>query len=105
MKTLWVTLFAIGVFGLSGFAVKPAHAQRGGNYYTDANGVVWSADRNYYWDREARYWHKVRDHRRRRNVLLGVGAVGAVTGSGTLMGVGFGGAAANEIIDRRHRDW
>jgi hypothetical protein len=52
-----------------------------------------------------RHARKVRKHKRRRNVLLGVGAVGLVTHTGVLTGIGLGGAAANEVIDHRHRDW
>jgi hypothetical protein len=75
----------------------------GSGYY--GNRSYYNGNRYYYNDYRGYRYDPVRRHKRRRNVLLGVGAVGLVTGSGVLTGVGLGGAAANEIIDRRNRDW
>ena len=71
----------------------------------DWHGNGYYGNRYYYNDYHRHRYDPVRRHKRRRNVLLGVGALGIVTGSGVLTGVGLGGAAANEVIDRRNRDW
>lgn len=93
-------------------AAVPAEAQSRRGYYDD-NGN-WVSTRNAYRSSsrqayrnsgERQYRNKVRSHRRRRNVLLGVGALGLVTGSGALSGIGLGGAAANHFIDDEHRDY
>ena len=93
-------ILALCLFSL-GLLATPAQARHYRDGYYDANGNwVTTVDSSGY-----RHHDPVRAHKRRRNVLLGVGAVGLVTHSGVLTGVGLGGAAANEIIDRRHRDW
>lgn len=93
-----------------GAAAVPADARNRRGYYDDNGNWVSSrsAYSRSYDNRNQRYNNyngKVRSHRRRRNVLLGVGALGLVTGSGALTGVGLGGAAANHFIDNEHRDY
>ena len=84
----------------------PAQARhhRDVNGYTDSNGVYHEYVENtgYRFDHQQR---KVQAHKERRNILLGVGAVGLLTGSRAATVIGLGGAAANEVVDRRHRDW
>lgn len=106
-----IVLLALA-FGLASAPVEARHRY----YYPDPSGYVNS--NNGYVDRYGTYHRvyahnngyyyqdrKVRSHKRRRNVLLGIGAVGLITGSGAATAIGLGGAVANEVIDRRHRDW
>lgn len=74
------------------------------NVYVDPNGNAYSGYYGYGYSYD-NYRRKVRSHKRRRNVLLGVGAVGLITGSRAATAIGLGGVVANELIDRRHRDW
>lgn len=99
MRSLILVMFLL-FLGLAASPAQARHHYRDGYY--DANGN-WVSTVDYRDD--YRYERKVRSHKRRRNVLLGVGAVGLVTHSGGLTALGLGGAAANELIDRRHRDY
>ncbi|MBI4862903.1 MAG: hypothetical protein HY815_21975 [Candidatus Riflebacteria bacterium] len=113
MKILWTMLIVLGLAGLAASPALARHRGPVGTYYTDGTyvdgyGRVYH-DHRYcnggYYHSYSRYHHKVREHKRRRNVLLGVGALGLITRSRTLGILGLGGAVANEIIDRRHRDY
>ena len=99
MRVFLVAL-ALFSFGLTIPAEARSHRSDG---YTDSDGVYHQGytDSNGVWHNRDR----VRAHKRRRNVLLGVGAVGLVTGSPALKVIGLGGAVANEVVDHRHRDW
>ena len=96
--------FIVGLILLA-FAVAAVPAEAGRRGYYDANGN-WVSTRSAYSQEDyGTYRSKVRSHKRRRNVLLGVGALGLVTHSGGLTAIGLGGAAANHFIDRDHRDY
>ena len=81
-------------------------SRQAGYYDEDGNYRTYSSRSSSQYRRDrARGDRRVRSHRRRRNVLLGVGGLGLLTGSGTLTGVGLGGAAANHFIDDENRDY
>ena len=99
MKTTIIALCLLSM----GLVASPAQARHHNNDgYYDGNGN-WVSTQEV--DSNGHYWNRVRAHKRRRNVLLGVGAVGLITHTGVLTGIGLGGAAANELIDHRHRDY
>lgn len=115
MKALIMLLLALGLsvspaeahrsryynYPNSGYVYTPNGYVYAPNGYVDAYGVYYPS----YNDDGYRYYRKVRSHKRRRNVLLGVGALGLLTGSRAATAIGLGGVVANELIDRRHRDW
>lgn len=106
MRRFMILLILVSFF----LEAMPAEARNRRRGYYDQNGN-WVSTRSYRarsYDSDGHsyreYRRKVRSHRRRRNVLLGVGALGLITGSGAMTGVGLGGAAANHFIDDEHRD-
>ena len=101
MKMAVMLILALSLAACPAEARKRHHRANG---YTDSRGVYheYADNRGYRFDR---YDHEVHEHKQRRNVLLGVGAVGLLTGSRAASILGLGGAAANEVVDRRHRDW
>jgi hypothetical protein len=111
MKTLATALLLLALVATPALAER--HYYYAGGYagdgyrYSDNGFDRYDVNGNLYcYDRDSnRYIAKVRSHKRRRNVLLGVGAVGLLTGSGALTGIGLGGAAVNEVVDHRHRDY